>query len=328
MTCPRCQTKIAPSDRYCINCGADIALISQNIRTADMVSEAEMSEGPDPGAWSSTTSGLSSISGSGRSPRRILFLAVIYLSLFSGSAVAAHWYLDSRTPSPSGLSLGKPRLVIPSPADQPEPTPDEPAVAEKNGAVGAPRKARPTTRRRARPRKAAAVVAPPPTAAPPATEPPTAAPPASAPLAPAREMPKDPAPASSAASKTTTPARPAAPGADAAPPVMAAAPSPPARMGSAEKSRVSLNVGSVQMVVRHRLPQLRLCYGRNIKGDAVRGTVEIRFTVNEQGKVSTASVHRGHQAVGRCIVGKLKTWQFPRPVGGGMTFIYPFVISG
>ena len=99
-------------------------------------------------------------------------------------------------------------------------------------------------------------------------------------------------------------------------------------MGSAEKFRVSLNVGSVQMVVRHHLPQLRLCYGRNIKGDAVRGTVEIRFTVNKEGKVSSASVHRGHQAVGRCIVGKLKTWRFPRPVGGEMTFIYPFGISG
>lgn len=254
---------------------------------------------------------------------KVVLLVAIHLCLFLGSAAAANWILQSRSgPVPQGLSLGKPRLVTPPPPGE-EPDVVEPA-AVKPGAKKSRRLARRSTRKR-KPRPGPSGTRPatlPPSA--PVTEPsktetPTAPP--VAPASPAKQEPGTTAPMTKAPAKTQP-----------APPTAADAGRPPAApdptMGSAEKFRVSLNVGSVQMVVRHHLPQLRLCYGRNVKGDAVRGVVEIRFTVNEQGKVGSASVHRGHQAVGRCIVGKLKTWRFPRPVGGEMTFIYPFVISG
>ena len=327
MTCPRCQTKIAPSDRYCINCGADIALISQNIRPADMIEDEDLNPAPSDPGWSSTGSGLTAIGGSGRRSTRYILLGTVYLGLFFAAAVAAHWYLDSRTPdAAASLSLGKPRLVTPGAAtDQEQEPKDDPGA--KPGATGADRPARRSPRKRSRPRRqgttpkttAPTAAAEPKKAAPPATEPATAL------GTPVKKGPDEPTPAAAAPAAKTKAAAPAA----AAGPAKTAAPAAPApSMGSAEKFRVSLNVGSVQMVVRHYLPQLRLCYGRAVKGHAVRGTVEIKFTVNEQGKVSSASVHRGHKGVGGCIVGKLKTWRFPRPVGGEMTFIYPFGISG
>ena len=324
MTCPRCQAKIAPSDRYCINCGADIALISQNIRPADVVSESDLQPETSNAEWSSTASSLAQIQGSGRQPMRVVLLVAVYLGLFLVSAAAAHWILESRSrPKMEGLSLGKPRLVTRvSPTGKPDA--GEPAAvipgagrstrpARRSSCRKNPRPGKPWTRQ-ATAASSAPVTEPAKTASPPAVPP-------GAPSSPAKKDPGITAPVTSA--PTTTPTA-----VDAGRPPASSPPAPGPKMGSIEKFRVSLNVGSVQMVVRHHLPQLRLCYGRNIKGDAVRGVVEIRFTVNEQGKVGSASVYRGHQAVGRCIVGKLRTWRFPRPVGGEMTFIYPFAISG
>jgi hypothetical protein len=46
--------------------------------------------------------------------------------------------------------------------------------------------------------------------------------------------------------------------------------------------------------------------------------------------VGTASVHRnttGHVGLGRCLAMIIKRWRFPKPVGGTVEFIYPFVFS-
>ncbi len=333
MTCPRCQSKITASDRYCVNCGADIALISQNIRPADVMDD----EDPGPvntGSGWSTASGLSAVQGPGGRGGKIAMLVALHLCLFIGAAYAAHWYLDSRAsagaPENPGLSLGKPRLVTPGQPD--EPAQPEPSIADEPG-VDKPRRRPRRPRRRTSKKKTSPVAAAPAKTRPGHPAPDPAAKKEATPVAkaePAAEPGKtepgrtepagEPGKTEPAKTEPGTSAR----AADAGAPAKA---SPPAKMGNAEKFAVSLNVGSVQMVVRHRLPQLRLCYGRNIKGLAVRGVVEIKFTVNKQGRVSSAAVHRGHQAVGKCIVGKLKTWRFPRPVGGEMTFIYPFKIT-
>jgi TonB family protein len=85
------------------------------------------------------------------------------------------------------------------------------------------------------------------------------------------------------------------------------------------------------MVVRHHLPQVRVCYDRALKQNAsLAGIAEIRFAIDETGKVESADVHRnttGHEGLGKCLAVTIKRWRFPRPVGGSVEFIYPFVFS-
>ena len=82
----------------------------------------------------------------------------------------------------------------------------------------------------------------------------------------------------------------------------------------------------------HRVRQLdplrTACFvGRGAFGG---GVVDIQFTVGSSGQVSKATVIRnstGSKALGGCIAGAFKRWRFPRPVGGEMEFIYPFVFA-
>ncbi len=101
----------------------------------------------------------------------------------------------------------------------------------------------------------------------------------------------------------------------------------------ADEVRGRLNAGSIRLVVRHRLPQIRLCYERALKRrPGLAGVVEIRLLVGADGRATTATVHRnttGHDGLGKCIAYTMKRWRFPRPVDGVETeVIYPFGFSG
>jgi TonB family protein len=98
-----------------------------------------------------------------------------------------------------------------------------------------------------------------------------------------------------------------------------------------DRFRAGLNADSVRMVVRHHLPQVRVCYDRALKQKPdLAGIVEIRFTISDKGRVGASSVYRntsGHDGLGKCLAITIKRWRFPRPVGGAMDFVYPFVFS-
>lgn len=102
--------------------------------------------------------------------------------------------------------------------------------------------------------------------------------------------------------------------------------------GRAEHTQATWNADSVRMVVRHNISQVKLCHSRALKqGRRISGMVEIQFTITEQGKVNKASVLRnttGHEPLGRCVAHLVERWRFPKPVGGEVEFIYPFVFSG
>jgi len=114
-------------------------------------------------------------------------------------------------------------------------------------------------------------------------------------------------------------------------------PPPPAKPDRREAEeaiddyRAGLNADSVRMVVRHHLPQVRACYDRALKQQSTLiGIVEIRFTISEEGRVPTSSVFRnttGHEGLGKCLAVIVKRWRYPRPVGGAVEFVYPFVFS-
>lgn len=133
---------------------------------------------------------------------------------------------------------------------------------------------------------------------------------------------------SSPATQAAVQPRPADAGAPPAKPKLspdAAAESP------ADRRRAEINAGSIRLVVRHHLPQIQACYERATKrGQRVGGMVEVRFVISPVGQVSRSQVHSnttGSSGLGVCIAATMGRWKFPRPVGGEVEFIYPFVFS-
>ena len=73
------------------------------------------------------------------------------------------------------------------------------------------------------------------------------------------------------------------------------------------------------------------CYERELKRDpGLAGRIEIEFTIGEGGRVEEATVvgnTMGSDAVGSCIVGRIRRWRFPKPNGGSVTVSYPFIFT-
>lgn len=87
----------------------------------------------------------------------------------------------------------------------------------------------------------------------------------------------------------------------------------------------------IAAVIRRYLPQIRHCYEQNLTiSPNLKGKVKVSFVINGSGAVSTASVAEStlnHQKTENCIIGKVKTWQFPKPKGGGNVGVnYPFML--
>ncbi len=301
MHCPSCNTLVGDSDRFCTICGTALALTAGPPPGADAPLQTPaggVTEGP-------TTLELASSVGARRSRAGTVLLLLLYAVLFAGAAWGTFTYLSHRTAEQASLTLGTPRLVrVAEPAEPAVRPPSRKSSGKSRKKPGARRSPRGEAPKPAR-------------AAKPGGEPPTEPAPAAAAVddheAPAEE--KQPAPDASPA--TTPAAKPDKP-----------APSPEENM---ERFRASLNAESVRMVIKHYLPQLRVCYERaSKKGAFGGGVVEVQFVVGTNGKVTRAQVIRnstGSKDMGTCIAGAFKRWRFPRPVGGEMEFIYPFVFA-
>ena len=116
-----------------------------------------------------------------------------------------------------------------------------------------------------------------------------------------------------------------------APPAKAKLSPDAAAESPADRRRAQINAGSIRLVVRHHLPQIQACYERATKrGQRVGGMIEVRFVLSPTGQVSRSQVHSnttGSSGLGVCIAATMGRWKFPRPVGGEVEFIYPFVFS-
>jgi TonB family protein len=245
---------------------------------------------------------------------RLLLVVLVNLCLVGGSAWMAYALLQRyRTPPPPTVLLGIPRQVELDAGRAPPPAPDLSAAT-----------ATPKARAPAPKGKGGKRVASPGKAGVPADVAPGATKPTVDVAGPGGTKPgaddHDDAPSEPAS-------RPAAP-----------APVGPAPTRAAEgdadgaETAGTLNADNVSFVVRHYLPQVRSCYERALKQqDPLSGIVEVKFEVSGEGRVKSSTVNKnstGHDGLGRCIAAVLKTWKFPRPVGGGSAvFIYPFVFS-
>jgi TonB family protein len=96
-------------------------------------------------------------------------------------------------------------------------------------------------------------------------------------------------------------------------------------MGSLDKELIR------QVIARNR-GQIRFCYESLLnRYPKLGGKVAIRFTISATGSVVSSSVAQstaGNPELEQCVAGRVRTWQFPQPKGGGVVVVtYPFLFK-
>jgi TonB family protein len=94
----------------------------------------------------------------------------------------------------------------------------------------------------------------------------------------------------------------------------------------------SLDRELVRKVIRDHAGQIRYCYESQLtKFPKLRGTVSIKFIISADGKVvssNVASSTAGNAELETCVAGRVRTWLFPKPKGGGAVAVtYPFIFK-
>ncbi len=93
-----------------------------------------------------------------------------------------------------------------------------------------------------------------------------------------------------------------------------------------------LSMDQIRQIIERNIGQVRYCYEQALqKEPRLSGRVAVRFQIGKAGSVTFASVKHSsvHSAqVENCIVGKLRSWAFPKPQGGvTVGVVYPFVLN-
>ena len=94
----------------------------------------------------------------------------------------------------------------------------------------------------------------------------------------------------------------------------------------------SLSADVIRTVVRANQRHVQACYETALaRWSALRGTVTVRFIIQPDGTVSTATVVSdtvGDAGLRACITASVVTWRFPAPDGGGLVSVtYPFTLE-
>jgi hypothetical protein len=97
-----------------------------------------------------------------------------------------------------------------------------------------------------------------------------------------------------------------------------------------KEAEAGVDADGVRFVVKAHLSQVHACYERAFKEASPGGRVEIGFAITPSGspaRVRTESNSTGSESLANCLEARVRSWQFPKPVGGDYELIYPFVFS-
>jgi hypothetical protein len=106
---------------------------------------------------------------------------------------------------------------------------------------------------------------------------------------------------------------------------------PPKVVGGAVAISGRLPPEVIQRIVRANFGRIRLCYENGLRKDpGLRGKVEVKFVINREGMVNTASLVSSNlpdSSMVECVVRAFTTLVFPKPDGGIVSVVYPFMFE-
>lgn len=93
-----------------------------------------------------------------------------------------------------------------------------------------------------------------------------------------------------------------------------------------------LDQDQIIAVINRNKGQITYCYEQGLRAQpTIGGRVAVSFIIGPNGKISKANVAEsslGSRTVESCMIARMKTWQFPRPVGAvNVDVLYPFELT-
>lgn len=94
----------------------------------------------------------------------------------------------------------------------------------------------------------------------------------------------------------------------------------------------SLDKELIRQVIHRNRNQIRYCYESQLtRYPKLNGKVAIKFVISGAGSVASSSVAQstaGNAELETCVAGRVRTWVFPKPKGGGIVVVtYPFIFK-
>ena len=94
----------------------------------------------------------------------------------------------------------------------------------------------------------------------------------------------------------------------------------------------SLDKSIIRRVIKDHINEVMVCYEAELAvHPGIRGRVMVQFTIGASGDVLASVLQNStlhSPAVESCTVQAVRTWKFPKPVGGGIVIVsYPFVLT-
>jgi len=92
----------------------------------------------------------------------------------------------------------------------------------------------------------------------------------------------------------------------------------------------SLSKDKIREVIDRRKKDIERCYERELAKDpGLKGRLEIRWTIGEEGTVTQADVGENDlgSAVANCSKGVVRRWRFAKPDGGSITVSKVFILD-
>ena len=94
----------------------------------------------------------------------------------------------------------------------------------------------------------------------------------------------------------------------------------------------SLDKELIRQVIQRNKSQIKYCYESLLnRFPKLGGKVAVKFVINAEGKVVSSDVAQstaGNAELESCVAGRVRTWQFPKPKGGGVVIVtYPFIFK-
>ncbi len=87
----------------------------------------------------------------------------------------------------------------------------------------------------------------------------------------------------------------------------------------------------IASIIKRYIPQIQNCYEQGLVArPSIKGKVTVNFVINAQGAVTIPNIVEttlNDSLTEKCMISKIKTWNFPQPKGGGTVGVkYPFIL--